>query len=288
VQVTPPPRRGSARTSARNAATSAPRSLTGFRLAEALIDGWRPLQRLDVGGFALQRSRGITRRANSALALDAPTADGPLLAAVERVESLYEAAGATPSFRVLDVHGPAQLDDLLAARGYGTAGASALLELTLLAGRLPAPHPSAEIRTGALDEEWFDAAWRLAPREGEQARETLHAILAGTPAVQVMLRPEGEPGARPVAVGRAALVTAGRDSVAVLAMIATDPDHRRQGLARAVSQTLLSIAAVQGAGLALLEVETDNAPAASLYRGLGFTPRGAYHYRVRTTPGEPT
>ncbi|WP_193104059.1 N-acetyltransferase [Brachybacterium sp. FME24] len=290
--MTPRSRRAPAKNSAKTTAKTTPRPLTGFRLAEALIAGWRPLQRLDVDGFALLRSRGVTRRANSALALEAPTADDALNGAIERVEALYAMAGEPSTFRVLDMHGPAQLDTVLAERGYESTGHSALLATTLRGARLPDPHPSAEIRTGALDEDWFEAAWLLAPRDGDQARETMHDILAGTPAVQVLLRAEGDleggTGAEPVAVGRAALVEAGRETVAVLNMIAVDPAHRRRGLGRALSQTLLAIAAVQGADRVLLEVEQDNAPALALYRGLGFEHLGEYHYRVRTAPSDPT
>ncbi|MFC7458308.1 GNAT family N-acetyltransferase [Brachybacterium sp. GCM10030267] len=276
--------------SSRRSRTSRP--LGGYHLSEALIAGWRPLTRLDVDGFALLRSRGVTRRANSAVAVDAPSSTAALTSAIERIEMLCETAGEAATFRVLDVHGPPGLDDLLAARGYGTAGPSELLELDLTAASRLEPSPSAVIRTGALDQEWFDAFWRLAPREGDQARETLHAITAGTPAVQVLL-PDGADGAggtdgsegsaagRPAAVGRAALVEAGREQVAVLNAIAVDPGRRRRGLGRAVSQTLLSIAAVQGASRALLEVETDNPGALALYRTLGFRRLGGYHYRVR-------
>ena len=62
----------------------------------------------------------------------------------------------------------------------------------------------------------------------------------------------------------------------MLNMIAVHPRRRREGLGRAVSRTLLAIAAVQGASLALLEVEKDNAAASTLYRRLGFASRGAY------------
>ncbi|MFC7376744.1 MULTISPECIES: GNAT family N-acetyltransferase [unclassified Brachybacterium] len=282
--------------SSRRSRTSRP--LGGYHLSEALIAGWRPLARLDVDGFALLRSRGVTRRANSAVAVDAPSSTAALTSAIERIEMLCETAGEAATFRVLDVHGPPGLDDLLAARGYGTAGPSELLELDLTAASRLEPSPSAVICTGALDQEWFDAFWRLAPREGDQARETLHAIMAGTPAVQVLL-PDGADGAdgaggadgadgsegsaagRPAAVGRAALVEAGREQAAVLNAIAVDPGRRRRGLGRAVSQTLLSIAAVQGASRALLEVETDNPGALALYRTLGFRRLGGYHYRVR-------
>ncbi|WP_422114872.1 GNAT family N-acetyltransferase [Brachybacterium sp. UNK5269] len=248
--------------------------LTGSRLIEALIAGWRPLQRLDVGGFAVLRSRGITRRAHSIVALD-PDPEQPA-AALEQVESLLARAGERPVHRIFEHEPSASLDVLLAARGDEAVGHSEILELPLTT--TAPPSGAALVATGALDADWFAQAWALAPREGEHARDTLRDILAGTPALQVRI-PAADGTA--AAVGRAALVSAGREQLAVLNMIAVAPQQRRQGLGRELSGTLLALAAAQGAGRALLEVERDNAPALSLYRALGSRRIGGYHYRAR-------
>lgn len=258
-----------------------PRPLTGAGLLEALIGGWRPLARLDVDGFALLRSRGVTRRANSAVALDVPARPEALDHAVSRIEALTQSAGAVPCVRILEEHGPAaELDALLERRGYRAEGHSRILERVLEPARLPAPHPQAAISIGGLDENWFDGAWHLAPREGGDARRTLRDIMAGTPAIQLTLPAGADEVA---AVGRAALVETGRTSTAVLNTIAVAPEHRRQGLGTAVVGSLLTLAAARGAQRALLEVETNEAghAATGLYRSLGLRPIGAYHYRVR-------
>lgn len=260
------------------------RPLAGAALLETLIGGWRPLARLDVDGFAMLRSRGVTRRANSAVALEAPTDLSALEQAVTRLEGLAEAAEAPSVFRILDGHGPEQLDAHLAERGYLAEGHSEIHERVLDGAWLPAPHPQARISTGSLDDEWFAHAWRLAPREGEDARRTVRDIMAGTPAAHVALPAGAGEGDDEeddiVAVGRAALVESGRSTTAVLNAIAVDPAHRRQGLGTAVVGSLLALGAAQGARRALLEVERNN-EAARLYRGLGLRRIAAYHYRVR-------
>lgn len=255
---------------------AAPPPLTGDRLTEALIAGWRPLQRLDVDGFAVLRSRGITRRAHSIVALDASPDQQELAAALERVEALVAMAGEHPIHRILEHQRSAALEALLAARGDQAVGHSEILELPLTT--TAPPSGAALIATGAVDADWFAQAWTLAPREGEHARDTLRDILAGTPAIQVRI-PASE-GSAAAAVGRAALVTAGREQLAVLNMIAVDPAQRRRGLGREISRTLLALAAAQGVRRALLEVERDNAPARALYRALGFRRISGYHYRV--------
>ena len=105
--------------------------------------------------------------------------------------------------------------------------------------------------------------------------------MAGTPAIYLALTDPASDSRESVAVGRAALVPHRRRTIAVLDQIAVDPGRRREGLGRAVVRSLLSLAAVQGADLALLEVETGNNAARGLYRGEGFTPCGEYRYLTR-------
>lgn len=251
----------------------------GSRLLEALIEGWRPLSRIDVNGAVLLRSRGVTRRANSAVLLDPPQEPGAVDALVTRIEAMAEAAGDSAAFRVFEGLPPAELDRLLAERGYATTGASHILHRALDTGRTPPSATSLTVHTGALEEDWFEAAWQLAPRPGQGARETLRAILAGTPAVQATWR--AADGAA-VGIGRAALVHAGRQRSAVLNMIAVAPEQRRAGIATQISRALLGHAAAWGATDALLEVETSNPGAQALYRQLGFARISGYHYRVRS------
>ncbi|WP_114855304.1 N-acetyltransferase [Brachybacterium sp. YJGR34] len=263
----------------RRTSPAAPRPLSPSRRLEALIAGWRPLQRLDIDGFAVLRSRGVTRRAHSVVALEAPEDRDALEAALERVESLVRAAGEAPVHRIVEGVSPTGLDPLLRERGEAMRGRSEIWELPL-AGTAAAAPPAATARiaVGALDPDWFESAWHLAPRPGEGARETLRDICAGTPAIQVSLPAEGTDAAG--AVGRAALVEAGREQVAVLNLLAVDPAHRRRGLGRDLTRSLLALAAMQGAQRALLEVESENTAAKGLYRALGARRVGTYHYRV--------
>ena len=61
---------------------------------------------------------------------------------------------------------------------------------------------------------------------------------------------------------------------AELLTIATDPAHRRQGLARARMVAWMAEAATRGATRAFLEVATDNPAARALYRATGFAETG--------------
>ena len=56
--------------------------------------------------------------------------------------------------------------------------------------------------------------------------------------------------------------------------IATHPDHRRHGLARALLQQFQHAAAARGATTAFLEVAADNTPALALYLAAGYAQAG--------------
>ena len=257
-------------------------ALTGTALVEALLGGWRALSRLEVDGFAVLRSGGVTRRANSVVPLEPSSDPGVLDAAVTRIEVLLDAAGERPVFRLftgegLD-HEPVRA--ALAQRGYEQDAPVHVLQRALSDHRT-APDSRAAITVGAPPEDWLEASWRLAPRPEEGARETLRDLMAGTPGIYLALTDTASNSRESVAVGRAALVPHRRRTIAVLDQIAVDPGRRREGLGRAVVRSLLSLAAVQGADFALLEVETGNTAARALYRGEKFAPVGEYRYLTR-------
>ena len=80
-------------------------ALTGTALVETLLGGWRALSRLEVDGFAVLRSRGVTRRANSVVPLEPSSDPAAPDAAVTRIEGLLGAAGERPVFRLFTGEG---------------------------------------------------------------------------------------------------------------------------------------------------------------------------------------
>lgn len=65
--------------------------------------------------------------------------------------------------------------------------------------------------------------------------------------------------------------------------IATDPEHRRRGLALQVISGLLAWGAEHGARSAYLQTHASNEPAVALYARLGFVVHHAYRYLVPPT-----
>lgn len=100
----------------------------------------------------------------------------------------------------------------------------------------------------------------FAPSRGWSARE-FEGFLAD-PACLMVTRPGGFALAR-VTLDEAELLT-----------IATDPDQRRQGIARSLLAELLAALPARGAETLFLEVAEDNAAARALYALAGFEEAG--------------
>lgn len=62
--------------------------------------------------------------------------------------------------------------------------------------------------------------------------------------------------------------------------MATDPEVRRRGVARAVLHELARWSLRQRASRLYLQVECENGPAHALYAHAGFTRSHGYHYRI--------
>ncbi|WP_307861485.1 GNAT family N-acetyltransferase [Cellulomonas wangleii] len=246
----------------------------------ALVEAatWPAPRVVDVEGWRVGLSGGVTRRAGSTIALG-DVADLP--AVVDRVERLYQADGGPAVFRVGDPQNPAGLVAELAARGYVEAAAADVLVRDLAApdatsGSGPdAPDRIAGVRirvAEAPDDAWLDL-W-LAGKGG--ARAASHAIVTGAPALYLTAT---DADGADLGVVRAAQA---EDWVA-LSCLQVVPAARRRGLGRALTQEALAAAGRAGARRAFLQVEVENTAAHRLYATLGFRP--AHRYAYREQPG---
>lgn len=222
-----------------------------------------------VDGWQLRYGWGVTSRANSVL----PSGAGelPLEERLALAEGFYARRGVPARFQLSPACRPADLDAVLADRGYVVATPT----LVHVAALEPPPgSPAASVRLAeAPDPTWLDVWGR-----GEGRALTLDVvepILAriGPEAAYALAELDG----RPAAAGRAVLE---RGWLGIFGM-ATLPDARRRGLARALLAALAAWGVVRGATRAYLMVEEGNAPARSLYEQAGFELLYGYHYRVQ-------
>ncbi|MFG3339199.1 GNAT family N-acetyltransferase [Glycomyces sp. NPDC048151] len=227
-------------------------------LERSLAATWPAPDSEEVGGWLARYAEGVSRRANSVLALTAP--EGGTDAAVAAVEAWYASRGARP---LIALAGPVtkRLEDELAARGWEPEGRTAVM-------------------TKPLD----DSAY-----EGE-------AVVVDAPSAALLEQTgRGNPGVVAAIFGSGPdrgyaeiwrggeLAARGRGAIAggivAISNIGTLPAYRRQGLGTEILHALEAWGYANGARRAALQVETDNGAAIAMYARLGYAERYRYCYR---------
>ena len=233
------------------------------------MDAWPALKTLFCDGWVLRFAEGYTRRANSIHPLYAP--QGDVETNIRMCEAVYAAQGLPSMFKMTPASQPAELDALLAARGY-VLDAPTSVQVLDLAGEAPAPARSAEL-SPELTEAWFSAYCGMsAVAEGSVTvlRRILQAIVP--PRCFAVLYD----GDVPAACGLAVL----EYGYLGFFEIVTAQPYRRQGYGTQLMLNLLAWGMQNRAATAYLQVMQNNPPALQLYAGLGFRELYPYWYRV--------
>lgn len=240
-------------------------------LEHTTFAAWPDLAHDHLDGWLLRYAAGHTKRANSVNVLRAEPRG--LEARIAEAEARYRAAGLRPVFRLTPL-AEAELDGLLAERGYGVVEPSLVKVAPIAAGLRgdPAVRLVADPGDGWLGP-YVAAAGLDAP-----ARTTLEAMLARVADRPVYATVAGDDGA-PAAFGMA-VVTG--DRVGFFDVL-TRPEARRMGHGRRLMESLIAWARDEGGARSMwIQVVEANAPARALYRSLGF--RTLYGYRYRVAP----
>lgn len=220
----------------------------GEGLERVLDRTWPGTHRARLGGWVLRRGHGVTRRANSVLAVG--DAEAPFGDALVAVEAWYEGAATLQA-----VEGSATQR---AAAGHGLVAVDPTLVLTRRL-REPPGGPGAATLVQSPDEAWTAVAGAGVDRVAE---------LTSAPASYLRL---GE------SVGRVALL----GHWAVLSCITVAPGARGRGLGRSMTEALLREGQSRGARYAALQVEDANEAAKGLYLSMGFEEHHRYAYWAR-------
>lgn len=226
------------------------------------VDGWPPLERVDLGEWVVRASEGFSARANSALLVGEPGAAWP--EAVARVRRFYDERALLARAQVV---AGSEHEARLRQEGWQPSPGYATTVSFLIGGvagvrRALRGAPDVDVALhGRVTAQWL--------ADDERAQRFLE------PATRVLEGPEEVVFASVVEDGT--VVAKGRASLSVRADVwagVTDvhvaPSHRRGGLAGAVLQALLGWAAERGATAAYLQVRGDNDAALALYDRIGF------------------
>ncbi len=235
-------------------------------LEDVAYDLWRATEVEELDGWRLRFAHGVSGRANSVW----PNRDGSLalLEKLERVESWYAARGAPARFQLTEAARPRGLADALLARGYEWRGAPVSVEVASVPNVVALSHGDASL-SEEPDDAWVEL-WT--GTRGFERVDIAREILMSSPGPTTFAR-VGD-----LAVGRGVVLG---DWFGITSM-ATVPEARGRGHARAIVHALACWAEQLGATRALLQVEETNVPARTLYSSVGFEAHHAYRYCVQS------
>jgi N-acetylglutamate synthase len=235
-------------------------------IEEAAVRSWPALHRASIDGWLWRCTSGGSVRANTVATLKFSGDD--VEAAIDEAERLYQAAGAPSCFTISEVSTPSDLDQRLAARGYGRGDDHVTMRKSVSAGSAPA---DAAALGAEPTPEWM--AVYLSGLTGDR-RGVAPRILAGLPRHRMYF----------ACVRQGRLASSGLSiadgQFASVQCMATAQDAQRQGGARAVVAAIEAWAASQGCTTLYLQTGADNAAAIGLYEACGFDLAGRYHTRV--------
>lgn len=247
-------------------------------IERCVLNAWPGQEVQTLDGWRLRAAGGVTGRANSVW----PNEHNNALSIADKlveVEHFYSERGLAPRYQITPAAQPAELDDLLAQRGYQhvspTFVQTASLEDVLRSTPALRLSPTLSVELAEqFDEDWF-RLYVVAEDLDEYAATMRRVILSKIEPARgfVHVTIDGEPAA--VGLG---VVENGWLGIYCMSSL---PAFRRRGAATAILRTLAIWAKMNEAQNAYLQVTQPNTVAQALYRGVGFTTLYPYHYRVR-------
>lgn len=237
-------------------------------IEEASFRAWPAAEQQVYDGWVLRFAGGYTKRANSVN----PVYPGQeeVQEKINRCERLYLSRNLKPVFRLTPLAFPANLDELLARRGYVYKDPTSVQVLELEAWQAGSGEGLKywpEVSTG-----WLNSFMQVSAVPMPQPHLDILTRIAPDKCFAVLYRQD-----RPVACGLGVL----EGRYMGLFDVVTAPAERRKGYGRELVGSILSWGRSNGAQTAYLQVMTINKPALKLYEQLGFREIYQYWYRIK-------
>lgn len=235
-----------------------------LRAELAGLDASAPPQQANIDGWLIRLSPGKAKRSRCINALQQGTL--PLDDLLARCQQAYDAAGLPLAVRVTPWSHPADLDERLAAKGWGAFDAADVMVLGALPTD-PSPAPLTPLDAAAY------AALVGTLRGSSTTAIAAHAERIANAPVTYQGFALNDDAGRLLACGQ---VVVDGDIVGLYDIASAVP---RRGHGERLCRALLALAHTQGARQAYLQVGSDNDVAQRLYARLGFVFAYHYHYR---------
>lgn len=249
-------------------------------LDELMANAWPPLVVERRSGWRFRWTKGLSRRANSVLAVGADERTPQLVA---EAEHFYAAHNASPRFQVSTASAPKTLASYLDGRGYERSGLTYVEQAPTadVFSRTRSTQADAFqfVVTDRPTDEWFTTYWSVESTHDRTDADigTYRDILLAPALPQVFIT--GNRFGETVGVGQAVI----EQAHAGVQCMATRAGHRRTGISSAVLHALAYEALRMNAHTMYLAVMATNTPALALYDRAGFRHAHEYSYFAQAT-----
>lgn len=243
------------------------------RAEAAGLNASAPPQQASFDGWLIRLSPGKAKRSRCVNALAAGSS--PLDELLARCRASFDAAGLPLIVRITPFSQPADLDAMLAERGWYRFDDTRVMTLADLSDFATFALPEG-LTLNAIDADSYAAT--VGALRGSSAGEiTAHAqrLRASPVPYQGFVLQRSQAPDDLLACGQVAM----EGATAGLYDVFTPESARGQGRATQLCSALLQWAARRGAVEAYLQVSADNVGAQRVYQRLGFSTSYAYHYR---------
>jgi len=240
----------------------APLSVRIQELENVLTTTWPPVKEELFGKWLLRTSGKFTMRANSVLPCGkAPFGEPPkeIDEAITHVVAHFEKHGLVPTFSI-----PLPTYQELDSKLFDNGWIEKVRAHVMVADIAPLAMNKSKFKTTISES--FDDAW-LALQKDHGVAELMRAC----PALYASVF-DGE---KLIGVGR----TSHADGWSALSRVFVEPDYRGQGVSKLIVNALLSTSFEAGIKKSVLQVDSKNTVAISLYSSLGFSFHHEYVYR---------
>ncbi len=243
------------------------------KIEDLSLNAWPSHQIQVYDGWILRFSYFYTHRTNCVEQIGISCL--PLEEKISECERVYRRWGTPCIFKISPLGDP-DLDGRLAARGYRIEHPVNVMTRDLTEAPAPGDVPEG-LRVGdRVSEDWISALFRMKQVTDPDHLRVVPQMYAAIPKDEIAVSLTDEDSV----IRATGLGILDRNVVGIYA-IHVDPPLRRRGIASAIVGTILDEAFRGGARSAYLQAVSDNMPARTLYRRLGFSDLYRCWFRVK-------
>ena len=245
----------------RTTTSGAPLSIRIFELEQLIAATWLPKESEMIGGWLFRADIGITKRANSALALNSDKSESQIDEQIDELVKWYRQRNLTPTINLVpEIQG--DLDESLAQRGF-----KIYLDVKVMVKDF-------HIESSNQDLTLLEYSVSESPSNdwlSLQGDEKIESIMMRSPAKYISLFDQNNPR-KLIGVGRAGM----HEDWAVLSRIFVLPEYRGRGFGRQILN-ILEVAANKPK--IALQVAANNEIAIAMYESAGYQTH--HDFRIR-------